>query len=1115
MLEATDVDNSPAQLTYIVDVATVNGTLRLSGTALGVSDTFTQADINAGLVTYDHDGTETVADAFAFTLDDGVGTTVSSSFNLTIGATNDAPVAATIEGTALTYTENDGAVAITSTITFTDVDDTNVESALVRFTSGYNNAEDLLSFTDQSGITGLWNGATGELTLTGSATLAEYETAVRSITYANSSENPDTTTRTISFTVNDGDTDSNTLTRDIAVSRVNDDPWNAGGLPASVTVVEDVIANVDFSAIDVQDVDGATANLTLTFTTGSGGTLAAVSGGGVVVTGSGTGAMALTGTQAALNAFLDNATSIQFTSAPNASGLGSDSISLSLTDNGNFGSGGGGDISLGSVSVDITAVNDGPVLVNNQLTIVEDATVLLTTANLSATDIDGDPLSYTATNITGGQFERVGTPGIAITSFTAVDVASGNVMFVHDGNEAAPTYEITVSDGALTDGPHAATITFTNVNDSPVLVTNLGAATSEGGTVMINAGILNATDVDNAQAQIRFTIDTAPANGTLFLGGTALGLGDSFTQADIDAGMVSYVHDHSNTTTDSFDFSIDDGAGGNVPTQSFALSITPIDDDAAVETTNTGSVAAEGASDTITASELSFTDTEQPATALTFSLASGPAHGHLELASNPGVVVNSFTQADIDAGLVTYVSNGDEVVMDSFTFSVDDGQGNVTTTRNFDLTITPVNDEQVIATNTDAVVSEGGLVVLTTANLNTTDVDNTPAELVYTVTGTTAHGTLTLNGTALGLSDSFTQADIDTGRVSYQHDGSETSADLFTFQVDDGQGSASTGSYHFNVTPVNDAPTLDLDADNSSGQAGANYGTTYTEDAPGIAVVDTDATLTDVDSGTLVGLSAQITNLIDVGAERLVADTTGTSITAAYNGLTGVLTLSGTDSVANYEQVLRTISYENTSQLPTTVDRMITFSANDGSDLSNVGTTTVSIVSVNDAPTIANPATATVNEDGTLTFSTANGNAISISDLEAGNNALEVTLSVANGTLNLGSTAGLTFTVGSGVNDTAMTFRGTAAAINAALDGLQFTPITDFNGAVVLNLFVSDLGNVGAGGPQTGTSQVAITVEAVNDTPIATGNAYTTAEDTELTGNLITDDRRSRRGQRH
>lgn len=49
----------------------------------------------------------------------------------------------------------------------------------------------------------------------------------------------------------------------------------------------------------------------------------------------------------------------------------------------------------------------------------------------------------------------------------------------------------------------------------------------------------------------------------------------------------------------------------------------------------------------------------------------------------------------------------------------------------------------------------------------------------------------------------------------------------------------------------------------------------------------------------------------------LAVNTAGTGITATYNPATGVLTLSGNDSVANYQQVLRSLSFSSSSDDPT------------------------------------------------------------------------------------------------------------------------------------------------------------------------------------------------------
>ncbi len=147
--------------------------------------------------------------------------------DINITAVNDAPVEASIEGSALGYTENAGAVAITSTIAISDVDDTHIESAVVQITGNYANGQDVLAFTNQNGITGSWNATNGTLTLSGSATLGQYEAALRSITYTNTSDNASTATRTVSFTVNDGSANSNTQTRDFNITAVNDAPVEA------------------------------------------------------------------------------------------------------------------------------------------------------------------------------------------------------------------------------------------------------------------------------------------------------------------------------------------------------------------------------------------------------------------------------------------------------------------------------------------------------------------------------------------------------------------------------------------------------------------------------------------------------------------------------------------------------------------------------------------------------------------------------------------------------------------------------------------------------------------------------------------------------------------------
>jgi hypothetical protein len=124
---------------------------------------------------------------------------------------------------------------------------------------------------------------------------------------------------------------------------------------------------------------------------------------------------------------------------------------------------GGPESLLSAAGGPVANVNDAPVLTANSLSIAQGGSVILGLSNLSASDVDNAPasLAFSVAGLANGRFELVGSPGVAVTSFTQADVAAGQVRFVHDGSYSAPSYALTVSDGALSDGPLAATISFT------------------------------------------------------------------------------------------------------------------------------------------------------------------------------------------------------------------------------------------------------------------------------------------------------------------------------------------------------------------------------------------------------------------------------------------------------------------------------------------------------------------------------------------------------------------------------------------------------------------------------------------------------------------------------
>jgi uncharacterized repeat protein (TIGR01451 family) len=109
--------------------------------------------------------------------------------------------------------------------------------------------------------------------------------------------------------------------------------------------------------------------------------------------------------------------------------------------------------------------------------------------------------------------------------------------------------------GPLAD-QDSATITVIPVNDPPTISTNTGLTLNPGATAVISNTELAAIDPDNTADQLTFAVTTAPIHGTVFLNGSPTAM---FTQADIDAGNVSYANDGSTANSDSFTFTVSDG----------------------------------------------------------------------------------------------------------------------------------------------------------------------------------------------------------------------------------------------------------------------------------------------------------------------------------------------------------------------------------------------------------------------------------------------------------------------------------------------------------------------------------------------------------------------------
>jgi hypothetical protein len=146
-------------------------------------------------------------------------------------------------------------------------------------------------------------------------------------------------------------------------------------------------------------------------------------------------------------------------------------------------------------------------------------------------------------------------------------------------------------------------------------------------------------------------------------------------------------------------------------------------------------------------------------------------------------------------------------------------------------------------------------------------------------------------------------------------------------------------------------------------------------------------------------------------------------------------------------------------------------------------------------PVITAPATATVVEDGSVTFSAANGNAISAAYGATGTATVSFSIGAFDGTLTYKSTTGLTFINGTKNGGSGVNVSGTQAAINAALAaGVVYKPNNGFTGSDTLQLLAEN-SQTGA----VGTATIGVTVTTAPAPVISAPTTATVVEDSSLT----------------
>jgi CSLREA domain-containing protein len=407
--------------------------------------------------------------------------------------------------------------------------------------------------------------------------------------------------------------------------------------------------------------------------------------------------------------------------------------------------------------------------------------------------------------------------------------------------------------------------------------------------------------------------------------------------------------------------------------------------------------------------------------------------------------------------------------------------------------------------NNQALVPDGNLVVSGTGgarSLQITPLANQSGLAMITVTvnlfgGGTLNDTFVLTVNPVNDRPSFVIA----AAPAVLEDSAAQTVPNFATSITAGSGEGAQ-TLSFNVT-ANNNPGLFSVAPAISSSGTLTY--TPAPNAFGDAVVsivlkDNGGTANGgVDTSTEQSFTISITPVNDVpaftkGANQTVNEDAGfqsvvnwaTGVTAGTNESSQSLTFNVTNNtnptLFSSTPVISsagTLSYMTASNASGTADITIVLKDNGGTtnggvDTSASQTFTITVNAVNDAPVTNGPSFAATNQQTPLVFSGLN--TISVSDVDAGSDPIRVSLTATQGTLSLGSTAGLTFVTGDGVDDSTLTFDGPITTINSALNGLTYKPDSGFSGSASLQIVADDQGHNGSGGAKSTTSNVTIQV---------------------------------------
>ncbi|MDQ1713087.1 MAG: large repetitive protein [Frankiaceae bacterium] len=472
---------------------------------------------------------------------------------------------------------------------------------------------------------------------------------------------------------------------------------------------------------------------------------------------------------------------------------------------------------------------------------------------------------------------------------TVVLNTDGSFDYTPNANYFGPdSFTYKANDGHSDSSSATVSITVTAVNDVPT-VDNVTTSTNED---IAKAITLTSHDPDGAVPT--FTT-TTPGHGTL----------GSVSATDCTGAVctatVTYTPAGNYNGPDSFTYKANDGLADST-SATVSITVNAVND-APVANPDSYSTAEDTELDVVAPGVLD-NDTDVESNPLTAVLVTNVTHGTLALHSN---------------GSFEYTPAANYNGPDSFSYKANDGQadsaGAVTA-----VTINPVNDAPTADGASPTVAEDTPTAITLTGH----DVDGDA--LTFEIVASPTHGGLGSLGT---VSCGGTTCTVD---VTYTPASNYAGPDSFTYKVSDGPADSSVATVSITVSPVNDAPVA----------------------------VD-NAYSTNEDTGLSVAATGILGNDTDTEGDTLTA-VMDTSVTH------GILVFN-TDGSFNYTPSL---NYHGPDSF--------TYHANDGAADSNVATVNLTVDAVNDAPTADGVTTSTGEDTAkvvTLTGHDVDGDSLS------------------------------------------------------------------------------------------------------------------------------------------